>query len=53
MTDEKASATVRVDDDGRCYIPHQARKALGIHGKVAHVTLEIEVLRVEDDEDSD
>ena len=43
----KASSTVQVDDNGRLTIPKQARKALGIDGKFAHVKLEIEVLDYE------
>lgn len=44
MASDRASVTVKVGDDGRVYIPHRTRRALGIHGSEAHVTLDIQVL---------
>lgn len=48
-----ATATMRVDDDGRGYIPAEARRALGIHGETARVSLDIELLEIIDDGESD
>lgn len=45
---DRTSTTMKVDEDGRCYIPHQVRKALGFHGKPAHIRAEIELLGVDD-----
>lgn len=36
-----ATATVNVDDQGRCYIPKAAREKLGIDGKPATVEIEV------------
>lgn len=51
MSSNRATATVKVNEEGRCYIPHQARRALGIHGKKARVSMEIELLAVIEDEE--
>lgn len=46
MGTERTSATVKVDERGRCYIPQEVRRALGFHGQEAHVRLDIELLDV-------
>lgn len=43
---KKASATVKVDENGRLYLPSQTRKALGIYEEEAQLDLDIELLEI-------
>ncbi len=38
----KATTTVKIDEQGRCYLPKVVREKLGIDGEEAIVGLEIE-----------
>lgn len=38
---ETATATVNVDEQGRCYIPKPVREKLGINGESVNVELEV------------
>lgn len=45
----EASATVKVDEEGRIYLPAQTRKALSIYKQEAHLDLDIRVIEQSDD----
>jgi bifunctional DNA-binding transcriptional regulator/antitoxin component of YhaV-PrlF toxin-antitoxin module len=41
---EQASATVKVDQNGRMYLPASTRRALEIHGQEAMLDLDVKII---------